>query len=454
MDKITVKNYRCFREEQSARLAPLTLLVGDNSTGKTSFMAMIRVLEELAFGSDTLDFKKEPYDLGSFDDIIHNRNNKAHQDEFAAGFHTTVVRKVRTGKENKSYDFQVIFGEKESYPIVNQIHFRADDCWVHGAFSEDVLEVQFGTKQGSWTRKLKNPWPDFDVPQNLARLSNTFAIISRTYDDPDSRYFIPLEGSPQLSQGDADLLRREILQFSRRLNIRLSRNSQRTFASAPVRSKPRRTYDPSRPIQDPEGDYIPMYLANILFRKEGEWENLKNALQEFGHASGLFDEISIKQLGKRHSEPFQIQIRKFGDRRKGPSRNLIDVGYGVSQVLPVITELLREDAPKLFLIQQPEVHLHPSAQAALGSLLCKIASPSRQLIVETHSDYLLDRIRIDARDRKSKLGPDDISILFFERDNLEVNIHSLRLDEEGNILGTPDSYRKFFMRETANLLRL
>ena len=63
-------------------------------------------------------------------------------------------------------------------------------------------------------------------------------------------------------------------------------------------------------------------------------------------------------------------------------RNLIDVGYGVSQVLPVITELLRSEAPPLFLLQQPEVHLHPSAQAALGSLFCQIAGKERQIIVE------------------------------------------------------------------------
>ena len=80
------------------------------------------------------------------------------------------------------------------------------------------------------------------------------------------------------------------------------------------------------------------------------------------NSAGLFDEISIKPLGSRRSEPFQVQVRKFapGGRLKGPHRNLIDVGYGVSQVLPVITELLRADAPSTFLLQQPEVHLHPS----------------------------------------------------------------------------------------------
>ena len=219
-----------------------------------------------------------------------------------------------------------------------------------------------------------------------------------------------------------------------------------------VRSKPRRTYDPSRATPDPEGDYVPMYLANLYFQEKSTWDSVKGALESFGQSAGLFDEISIKPLGKRESEPFQVQVRKFGGRLKGPMRNLIDVGYGVSQVLPIIAELLRQDAPSMFLLQQPEVHLHPRAQAALGSLFCQVAASDRQLIIETHSDHLLDRVRMDVRDGTTSLKPDEVSILFFERVDLDVRIHSLRLDDEGNILDAPPSYRRFFMEETANSL--
>ena len=197
-----------------------------------------------------------------------------------------------------------------------------------------------------------------------------------------------------------------------------------------------------------------MYLADVFTRRKREWTELKRRLQEFGKAAGLFDEISIKRIGRRDSEPFQIQVRKFGSKRKGPLRNLIDVGYGVSQVLPVITELLRPDAPPLFLLQQPEVHLHPRAQAALGSLFCQIASRERQLIIETHSDNLIDRVRMDVRDREVALKPEEVSILFFERNDLDVHIHSLEIDGEGNVNNAPDSYRSFFMEETTRSLGL
>ena len=76
MDRVTLKNFRCFRKEQVVRLAPLTLLVGENSTGKTSFMALIRALWDEAFGKKVPDFKELPYDLGSFDDIAHHRGGR------------------------------------------------------------------------------------------------------------------------------------------------------------------------------------------------------------------------------------------------------------------------------------------------------------------------------------------------------------------------------------------
>ena len=194
---------------------------------------------------------------------------------------------------------------------------------------------------------------------------------------------------------------------------------------------------------------MPTLLDSIARRGHSEWQRLKAGLQAFGAESGLFDEIAVKALGNADGSPFQIQIRKYGGKRKerkGPHRNLVDVGYGVSQALPILTEILRADSPQMFLLQQPEVHLHPSAQAALGSLFCEIAT-ARQLVVETHSDHLVDRIRMDVRDRKTDLQAEDVSILFFEPGEIDVTIHSLRLDDDGNVLDAPPTYRRFFMDE-------
>ena len=440
MNEITLKDYRCFHEEQTARLAPLTLLVGENSTGKTSFMAMVRVLWDIAIRFHVPDFKEEPYDLGSFDEIAHYRGGRGGRaDSFEAAVSRTEGR--RAG-DDEPYRLEVSFGKKGTIPVPTSRRLAHGETWY-----EERCEagwpylVRFQTSRGRWERQVPERISTrFRLDENL--IPSPMYFLRAAWEDDQ---VMPLYGSPSIGSEDVELLRDLVF------NFRFDR--QRPFASAPVRSKPRRTYDPARPTPDPEGDYVPMYLADLYFQDNRRWVGLQNRLEGFGKSAGLFDEISIKRLGTRDSEPFQLQVRKSGGGRKGPWRNLIDVGYGVSQALPVITELLRRDAPSVFLLQQPEVHLHPSAQAALGSLFCQVASWKRQLIIETHSDHLIDRVRMDVRDGKSGLKPDDVSILYFERDGLDVRIHSLYIDEDGN-MNAPESYRRFFMEETTRSLGL
>ena len=454
MDRITLKNYRCFRERQTARLAPLTLLVGENSTGKTSFMAMVRALQDLAYRSRIPDFKERPYDLGSYDEIANFRGGSAGRArEFSAGFEASFPNEEGINDAVVSFDATFTNSETAPVPIKRRVSSVNAAPWIeYEKLPEGLQNVRFTTQRGSWEWKGKDgSIPEFwNTSESVSPLYFVLVGVERIVSEgrkagPELNI---LSGSGLPSEQDFSSLRDISYPFSY-LHHRGS-----LYASAPVRSKPHRTYDPSRPAWDPEGDYIPMYLANIHSKGNKEWLNVKDSLEKFGKRSGLFDEISIKTYGKKGSEPFQVQIRKLGKPSKGPLRNLIDMGYGVSQVLPVVTELMRFDAPSVFLLQQPEVHLHPSAQAALGSLFCDVAGEGNQLIIETHSDYILDRIRLDVRDEKTKLRPEDVSILFFERKNLDVQIHSIRIDEMGNILDAPQSYRQFFMDETKRALNL
>lgn len=453
MNKIILKNFRCFHEEQTARLAPLTLLVGENSTGKTSFMAMLRALWDVAYRGLVPDFKEEPYDLGSFDEIIHRQLGKhGRATTFEAGFRFVPEDRAETG--SNPYWIEVTFEKRGTapFPVKRRFSSADRDIWIEQEIQQDgTFQIRLGTPNGEWEHR-----PGIRVPKYVATLPPAHYRLELFLDDKSLRKafkdnkLIRVSGSPKPSSLDHDKIQNLI---SSLFKTEIGFFSKRSYSSAPVRSKPRRTYDPSRPTRDPEGDYIPMVLARLHFQEKEKWKKLKNALEDFGKSAGLFNEIVVKSFSQKESDPFQIQIRRFGDKgKKGPRRNLIDVGYGVSQVLPVITELLRDRVPAMSLLQQPEVHLHPSAQAALGSLFCQIAKPSRQLIVETHSDYLIDRVRMDVRDGKAKLKPEDVSILYFERGDLDVHIHSLSIDREGNILGAPPSYGKFFMDEVERSL--
>ena len=429
IDSVSLSDFRCFRSSQIARLAPLTLIVGDNSTGKTSFLALVRALQQIAFENVVPDFKEKPYDLGSFAEIAHHRGGRSGRaTTFKAGF---CLGKSGRNRIPEAVSFNVTFEERATAPIPVIRSVSSGETSVTVEQKEETLKISTATKDGKWNAKqTRSVTRDLDSTM----LSPMYFI---------DMYFRNVGQNSDSDPSDDDLRKiRQVLRHFRPMNDRFS-----TYASAPVRSNPRRTYDPARPARDPEGDYVPMYLAH-LFRNssQNEWRKLKERLETFGRESGLFDEITIKSLGSRDSEPFQLQVRKRASNSKGTWRNLSDVGYGVSQALPLITELLRQDAPALFLIQQPEVHLHPSAQAALGSLFCEIAQ-YRQLVVETHSDHLINRVRLDVRDGVCPLQPDDVSILYFERQGNEVVIHCLEIDDCGNVLNQPASYGRFFLAE-------
>ena len=192
----------------------------------------------------------------------------------------------------------------------------------------------------------------------------------------------------------------------------------------------------------PAGDHIPMVLSRIYFEDQARWVGLKKSLEEFGRASGLFRGLNVRPLGRRSAgDPFQVTVRI-----SGLSNSLLDVGYGVSQALPIVVEALRTESARTLLRQQPEVHLHPRAQAELGSLLTSLVHlREKRFIVETHSDQLIDRVRMDVRD--GKIESSMVKLLFFERRRGEVQIVPMTVDKSGNLKGAPKTYRQFFLNE-------
>ena len=426
MDKITLKNFRCFREEQTARLAPLTLLVGENSTGKTSFMALIRALWDVAFAERVPDFREAPYNLGSFRDIVHNRGGRGKPAEsFEAGFKQApgIVQYGETYAA-EPVSFRAIFEDRGAIAFPSTRYFGTPGNWLQIREWEDSNSRIWTVVSESEGKTETTDYRGFGREAE-DELISLYSLYRLSYGNPD---FVSISG--------------------------FRSDHERPFAGAPVRTRPLRTYDPGMLWADPVGENVPTYLASIFHRDPNEWQMLKGRLEDFGRASGLFDEISIKSFGKSEGTPFQLQIRKFSSKgSKGPWRNLTDVGYGVSQSLPLLKELMlaklfEYEEKRMFLLQQPEVHLHPRAQAALGSLFCQLSGAGNQLIVETHSDYLIDRVRMDIRDKTTHLKPEDVSILYFEHGDLDVKIHTIRLDKLGNVLDAPPSYGKFFMEET------
>jgi predicted ATPase len=217
--------------------------------------------------------------------------------------------------------------------------------------------------------------------------------------------------------------------------------ASQSLSFAPIRTKPKRTYD--QVVEDfvPEGEHIPFVLSSVLASSSG-----RAALEEYGRESGLFSHVEVKRLGKSPSDPVQVMVANAGR-----PANLIDVGYGVSQALPLVVQGILASPGTLMLLQQPEVHLHPRAQAALGSFFVTLhTTGGKDFVVETHSDYIVDRVRQEVA--KGTVASADVLILYFENDGSSTTIHPISLDDLGNVQNAPPSYRDFFLHEEIELL--
>lgn len=435
MESILIEGLRCFGTRVEVPLRPLTILVGENSTGKSTFLGAIRLAWDLAAGDKPVNFKEPPFDFGHFQNFRHAAGSGGPATTVTLGFtarNDGPFGSAKT-KQRPLFSFSTTLGETdgavmpESYALeISGKRFRA----TRTAKRNTLLEYM---GRGGNVESQEIDWPlGYAGPNGIQVLSMLDFRVAET----------GKRGGVKSALGG----RVPTLELSSSLQLQ-----GRPYATAPIRSRPQRTYDPVQPIPEPEGGHVPVVLAQLVAGNGAAKRRALELLQDYGRASGLFSSIEIRRLGDKDDpgDPFQIQIGVPGQRGL---KNLVDIGYGVSQVLPLLVDLATERS-RTFLLQQPEVHLHPKAQAEIGSLLLRQAARGdRQFIVETHSDYIVDRICMEVREGLAK--PGDVSILYFERDSSGVNIHQIGIDEGGNIVNAPSGYRKFFEQETDRLLGL
>ena len=425
---LILQDVRCFVGEQRAVMRPITLLVGENSTGKTTLLGCYAALNRVFAGRGPIpfrcmnepDFNEEPFAMGSFRDIVRSRRGPSGRiDEFKLG----IALDARQSGGSYS-DLTATFRESGSQPVVSSLRFGVSDgLYVNLQRTEDggstfevpgypAEEMSLGLEDAAFRLE--------DEPRWIRGKSGLKHVLKQ------------LNG-PRLDEDGG----RRVLLFSDLVPV------------APLRSKPKRTYDPVRETASPEGEHIPMLMMRLDRTSKEHWGSLHDDLVEFGHSAGLFSDIKVKRHGKQMSDPFQLQVKV----RSGPHANIMDVGYGISQSLPMLVDVMAAGSKegRTFLLQQPEVHLHPRGQAQLASFFIEaFKKRGNRFLIETHSDYIVDRVRIAVR--QGKLTPDDVAILYFEPKGNAVSIHNMSVDADGNLLGAPAGYREFFFRETDKLL--
>ncbi len=162
---------------------------------------------------------------------------------------------------------------------------------------------------------------------------------------------------------------------------------------------------------------------------------------------GLTREISAKGISDTQIELRVGRLPKARRRRDGAEFvNIADVGFGVSQVLPVLVALLVAKPGQLVYIEQPELHLHPKAQYALAKILVQTAKRGVKLVIETHSSLLL--LQVQTLVAKGTIDPDLVKLHWFRRSyrNGTTSIRSADLDEIGAFGNWPEDFGNVELR--------
>jgi hypothetical protein len=206
-------------------------------------------------------------------------------------------------------------------------------------------------------------------------------------------------------------------------------------------------------VVDAAGDNVVNALIEDATRKSGRGDILR-VVNRWLRAVGRVRLLPPRRIS-RTARIFEMRVRDTDSKR---SANFADVGFGIGQALPVIVEGLRTPPGGMFLVQEPEIHLHPDAQLAMGDFLFDLARTGRRVVVETHSENLLLRIRhrvLQARTggRRARLSASDVSVIHvFKSANGASHAKTLGIDALGQVQDWPADFMEEATKERMALM--
>lgn len=443
LTSLRIQNFKGWKDTGPVRLAPLTVIFGANSAGKSSLGHLLLALKQTAASTDRkralhLGDANSLIDLGTFADCLHEHDLKAplgielewtHPDGFEV---VDPLRNKDVFRGDRMALAVELRANRAEQPEVHKMDYRL----LEG--EEPVLQALF-SRESDGTPKLHST--GIKLRHNVGR--------KWPLDQPEKFYRISETSRARFQ--NADFLQDFALETERLLDS--------VSYLGPLRDYPQRTYSWSGNTPQDVGmkgqDTISAVLAADA---EGRRLNRgkKHGLKTFSEFVaerlvdlGVISSFRIKAVAKGRKE-YEVLLKTH---RSAPEVRLTDVGIGVSQVLPALVLPFYSQPNSTVWMEQPEIHLHPQVQAELADVFIMATqswengrSRNAQVIVESHSEHFLNRLQ--RRIAEGVIGPDDVAVHFCTRVESGTSIEPLRLNEFGDIENWPEN---FFGDEMADL---
>ena len=432
--KLILDNFRAF-SKASLNLAPLTILVGPNNAGKSSIISSIRMLSQTLISADP-EAQLLLEELGSFPDVVHGYDAKK-----TMGIRIDFEREEgRLGLElnygYRSQRRQVILRSFRAFESNNEQNEKTLVGTTYSPSTEKQVLQKFEGVNDDQIPVMSLPFIHFFPRINLQSVS----ILDRIR----RRQMLPV--------ADEDRPGSVAMHKSANLN-RKFREMQYFLESlqylGPFRKPPARLYPftGERPSKiGPTGSEAPDMLTNDYFQRGKGKRRITNEVTNWLSKANIATKLKVKAVSPRH---YDIMMQHPMTRELS---NLADVGYGVSQILPVLIGGYGLPRNSLFIVEQPELHIHPKAQAELGEFFCELSERGVQSIVETHSEHLI--LRIQQKVALGELDPKDVAISYINPTPDGKKVVDIPMDHNGLFTEPwPEGFFEERKKEVLNLAR-
>ncbi len=416
---IRMKNFKSWKDSGEVKLAPLTGFFGTNSSGKSSLLQMLLLLKQTAERSDLEEViffgdRNSLVNLGSFREVIHGHSSGASL-EFELGCRLTHPPSIYNIPEDGS----------PWEPIIQPFTFNS---FIRFENSQSIVE--------SLSYRL--------VPRTSADIiyEKGFVFFPLYYDEERDRRKIKLD-TCYGKTSDAPGVSKSV-KFLSKFSSAFEELFSHVYYLGPTRVDSRRHYgwEGAHPAHIRQwGDQTIDALLSARVRDlktshEEEEVPIEQRVSYWLQEMDLAHSFSLDWIDAQGSKTYEVRIQKTSS---SPPVTLVDMGYGLTQFLPVLVLCYYVPEGSTLILEQPGIHLHPKVQAQLADLLIEIVNERNlRILIESHSEHLLNRLQ--RRIAEEKMSADDTALYFCRNDKGFSEIERLKLDEFGNIANWPENF--------------
>ncbi len=456
LTELSLTNFKPWSRIDKMRLAPITGFFGTNSSGKSSILHLLLMLKQTAESSD----RRQVFNFGGESDYVR-----------FGGFRDVIFRH----DEQKAISIELKWELDKPLQVQDpsakskKVLFSGQDMTFRTDVYQDAQD-RLSVRAIAYALD-RNVFVLQQSPDKPAK----YVLDATAVDNGDFRFIRnqgrawPIKERPTKCYGFPDQVNAyyQNAGFLSDLELEFEQALGRIHYLAPLREFPKRDYRWSGGEPTDVGRRGELSVDALLAgRERGRvispgWKKKKQTIEErvayWLRELGLIESFSVRRFAD--SNVYEVRVTKD---RGGAEVLIPDVGFGVSQVLPVLVLCYYAPEGSTLLFEQPEIHLHPSVQCGLADVFIDVAKNRKmQIIVESHSEHLLTRLQrriAEGKDADRGTTSDHVALYFCEAGRAGSTLIPLDVDLLGNIRNWPpdffgDRFGEVAARQEAGLSR-